>query len=351
MMIKILFLLNLIGFTHLEGWLSPRGDILIGDAEKLAVGGAFWLNPIVDHREGLTITLSGGLNVASEQWKTPTYDRFDNTVGYMTVYSDHNLYPHLSNVKLMFVRGSRFVSFSYGRIYDYNYRYEREYRDDYYTVVGRSEAKRTGGVNEFALTFGLLNLKNFMNLSLSVAHIQSMDDRSEFFVQGDSVICDTSAQSTSKTTTFKIGTLFKFGYRASVGIAFRKGFELNAETDKIEYPNAFEVSAVITPPSRMTTKVFINYLYDGNIRYGLGFAHEIIRNEWIRFGARLERCFECRSDWRPVYSVGYAHTGQKFEFTSGLAVTPVSYRLFSGSNLYKVEELSSEILVQLKIKI
>ena len=101
------------------------------------------------------LELSYGLKFSSEQRTRTVYDRFENTIGEAVVADNAGLsgiVGPLAGVFPLFGKGA--VAAGIGPVLDFSYRYYKEFRDDFYNVIGEDRVEQTGTVFNAGLGFG-----------------------------------------------------------------------------------------------------------------------------------------------------------------------------------------------------
>lgn len=337
-MITNLVLTVVLSFTRVNG-LNGYGDRVFGDATWMALGGAFYHNPAFVRFSGISVELNLPAAVTSERWTRPAYDRFGSTVGQLTEYSFQHSSLSIPDFAISYADGKKFASISREKLYDLSYRYDRVFRSDYYTIEGFHSIEQTGDVSRIGISFGYRFQKGKFGVDagLGISQYTIKKDYSETRGYADGTIDSTSRELELSKVAPSAGIVFRVGYRAAVGLSYRLPLEFVGDSDSVSYPGAFSVSMRLTPPSKITTNVFFNYTYDGNLHYSLGFEHEIITGEWIRFGGGVSENLKTLR-WNPYFAFGFGHRASHVGVDAGFTFTPYNYRLYAYGNSYSAKE-------------
>ncbi len=337
-MITNLVLAAILAFTR-SGALQGNGDFLISNGRTMSLGGIYYQNPAYVHQNGffLKFDIDGG--IVSERWTRPAYDRFGSTVGELTEYSFQRSAILTPDFSVGYADRNKFAGISKQTIYDLSYRYERVFRSDYYTIDGFHTVKQDGNLTKIGLSFGYRFKKGIFGIDagIDVSQYTAQKDYFEAYGHADGTIDTTKYSFKLSSMAPAAGVVLKAGYRAALGIAYRSRVVMVGDSDSVSYPAVFSATVQLTPPSKILTNVYFNYIYDGNIRYSVGFEHEIIKGEWIRFGGMISENLQTLR-WEPSFGFGFGHSHKLVNIDIGVNFQPISYRKYAYGNSYTVKE-------------
>ena len=101
------------------------------------------------------IELSFGLRSANEQRTRTVYDRFENAIGEAVVADNMHLAELPGPLAVSWpLFGMGAVGVGFAPVLDFSYEYSKEFRDDFYNLIGEDRVEQTGMVYDAALGLG-----------------------------------------------------------------------------------------------------------------------------------------------------------------------------------------------------
>jgi hypothetical protein len=319
-------LVYLIGLT-LPG-ISSQGDrIFYDDARSMALGGVSVVlentaNPAsMALFQNRTILLSGMTVIQSERRGLRVYDSFGNNIGIATVANNTSAYFGPGPCAFVFPLKAVRIGLRYAPVWDYNYYYREEHRDDFYQLVRTDEWSYRGYVQAVSPLIGLRY--KFVSVGLEQGFLfgKWLMDRTVIIPDlADSVDQEESEFTGSKT---RIGILvvpninFRFGY------TYQHQYELIDE--RIDYPVTHSVGIMYQPPGRIPTKFagqvdleMWHGIMDENILiYRLGVEHLILMKYSLRYGFCIFPDYTERAIWTTNLTLGFGMKTGEYSFDIG----------------------------------
>jgi hypothetical protein len=274
---------------------SSQGDrIFYHDARSMSLGGVSVVlentaNPasmgLFDKR---TVRLSGQLSVQNEGRGLRVYDSFGNNIGIATVANNTGTYLSPGACSFIFPVSMLRVGLEYAPIWDHNYSYREEHRDDFYQIIRIDELRHRGYVQAVAPMVAL----NYRFISLGVENAFLMGKR----VVEETVIIPQLADTVSSEEATFDGSRIKIGIEAAPTMNFRVAYTYQHHYELAdvgyEYPETHVIGIMYQPPGRIPTKFLAQIeaeMWEGIIGdnifiYKIGVEHMILRKYNLRYG-------------------------------------------------------------------
>ncbi len=358
------FLFFLIGLT-LPG-VSSQGDrIFYYDARSMALGGVSIVlenaaNPAsMSLFSRRTIELSGLLNVQGENRGLRVYDSFGNNIGIATVAKNTTSYLNPGASFLVFPLNMLRLGLQYAPVWDHNYNYLEEHRDDFYQVVRIDELSYRGYVHAVSPTiairykffgFGVENAflfgKASMEKTVIIPQLTDSVDREEINFSGNRIKVGLSITPT-------------MNFRAAYTYQHQYGLE---DLDS-EYPEIHSLGVMYQPPGRIPTKFVAQIeaemwegVEDNNILiYKIGIEHMILRKYYLRYGFCVFPDYVQSVIWTTNLTLGFGLKTGSYSFDLGYCYGKRDYLASDYMNLglienYKFDETTHHFLISTGIQ-
>jgi hypothetical protein len=317
-------LIFLFGFT-LPGVLTQGDPVFYYDARSLGLGGN-------------TTVLENGLNPASiclidkilfftggfifeqmERRGLRVYDSYGNNIGISTISVAHtrtlNFNPSGFVIPIKFFRaGAR-----YYQIFDFNYQFYHEYRDDFYQIIKIVDNSYTGSLNIIAPLIGLTYKPLSVGLEPGFVFGKVESELRTVLSNDDSI-------STEIRNLYGNGLSFGIILTPSSHLRFayfyRGSFQVNGD-DTLKYPSFHNFGFYYQPPHRIPTKFVseINYEFwrEPLINYKFGIEHTILYDYFLRYGFSLIPDYNERAIWTTNLTLGLGVRLKNYYFDVGYA--------------------------------
>jgi hypothetical protein len=315
--------------------ISSHGDrIFYHDARSLALGGVSIVlenafNPatmgLVNDRR---LYASGWIVMQNERRGLRVYDSFGNNIGISTFASNTktNLSIGPSTVMLPF-RMLR-AGLNYAPIWDYNYYYYHEQRDDFYQLVRIDEQVYHGYAQ--AISPMLAVSYGFVSVGIEYSILRGN------WKKEDRVIIPQIADSIDQTETEFTGNKVKFGIALAPSAHFRFSYLYQRKYDLdtgFSYPDMHSVALMYQPPSRIPTRflaqldlemwgpAILSTLADDRpiIIYKIGIEHMILGRYALRYGFCVFPDYEQPAIWTTNLTLGFGLNAGRFFVDAGYA--------------------------------
>ncbi len=360
-----MLLLILVSLT-LPG-ISSHGDrIFYHDARSLALGGVSGVlensyNPaamgFVDDR---TVYVSGWLANQNERRGLRVYDSYGNNIGISTVAN--NTRTNLSFGPSSMILPFKMLRFGlqYAPVWDYNYYYHYEQRDDFYQLIRIEEQRYHGYVHAFSPLFALRY--SFASVGIEYSFLRGTWSREDRVIIPQ--VADSVDQQEMKFEGNKVrigvalapGTNFRFSYM------YQSGYDL--DDGDFAYPDVHSAAIMYQPPGRIPTKFLAQVdlemwgpatlnLLDENqpiVIYKLGVEHMISGRYALRYGFCVFPDYEQPAIWTTNLTLGFGLNAGRYFFDIGYAYGKRDYLnsdfpTFDVGTNYKFDETTHTLQV------
>jgi len=329
-----MLLFFLIGLT-LPG-ISSHGDrIFYHDARSLALGGVSIVleNPQNPATMGFVhnrrFFASGWIVMQNERRGLRVYDSFGNNIGISTVANNTKTNVSVGPGAVILPFKMLRFGFQYAPLWDYNYYYRYEQRDDFYQLIRIDEQKYQGYLHAFS---PLLAFKySFVSVGVGYSFLRGT------WTEEDRVIIPQTADSINQEETEFTGNKAKFGVALAPTMNFRFSYmyQLSYELDNggFAYPDIHSFAVMYQPPGRIPTKflaqvdlemwgpAILNTLADEQpvLVYKIGVEHTILGRYALRYGFCIFPDYEQPAIWTTNLTLGFGLNAGRYFFDVGYA--------------------------------
>lgn len=329
-----MLLLYLVALT-LPG-ISSHGDrIFYHDARSIALGGVSGVfeNPSNPAAMGFvydrTVYVSGLLVNQNERRGLRVYDSYGNNIGISTVAN--NTRTNLSFGPSSFVLPFKMLRFGvqYAPVWDYNYYYHYERRDDFYQLIRIEEQEYRGYVHSYS---PLLAFRyRFASVGIEYSFLHGT------WSQEDRVIIPQVADSVAQEETEFDGNRFKIGVALAPSAHFRFSYVYQSQYDlddgAFAYPDIHSASIMYQPPGRIPAKFVgqvelemwgpevLPELTENRpiIIYKVGVEHLILGRYALRYGFCIFPDYEQPAIWTTNLTLGFGLNAGRYFIDLGYA--------------------------------
>ncbi len=350
MLLIVLLSLTLPGISH-------QGDrVFYHDARSLALGGASLILENSDNPASMALVdkialfLSGWMVVQNERRGLRVYDQFGNNIGVSTV--SNNTYtttfagPAAIIVPWKMVR----IGLQYAPIWDYNYYYYYEHRDDFYQITRIDEQSHDG--YGYAISPRLSFTYRFMSVGVEGSFITGTIRSEEKVIIPQ--IADTVHQEEKQFNgnTVRIGLSFFPSLNFRFAYTFQHEYELN-DVD-FAYPAVHSLAIMYGPPGKIPTKFVAQAdmeTWDENIfLYKFGVEHMMLGKYRLRYGFCIFPDYRQPAIWTTNLTVGFGIVSDRYIFDIGYGYGKRDYQdtdfdLFDVGNNYRFDETTNNLLI------
>ncbi|MCX7995268.1 MAG: hypothetical protein N3A65_05815 [candidate division WOR-3 bacterium] len=326
-------LLFLIGFT-LPG-VTTCGDVVFYyDARSLGLAGNTTilennLNPAsICLADRLYIYAGGVLFEGREKRGLRVYDSYGNNIGISTIAVNQTSKFDLAPLGVVVpVKLLRFRLNHY-ELYDFDYYFHKNYRDDFYQIVKIVDDSYRGGLKSISPGIGL-NYK-FLNIGLEYDFVYGRVERElRTYYPHTGVDSIRTLKRNFSGTSFKCGVILKPLSHFRLAYFFENSFELFDESDTLIYPTGHNFGFFYQPPHRVPTRFLaeMNYkLWDRAIFfYKFAVEHTLLINYAIRYGFCLFPDYNQPAVWSTNLTLGLGGNFKNYCFDFGFALGKRDY--------------------------
>ncbi len=274
-------------------------------------------NPIEKNTNKLMVGISYDFGFLQDRWTKQVYDNFDNAIGELAFVENLFTSGRLGNISVLYPWQYANIGLNVRPQYNYEYFFEREFRDDFYTKIGNQEIKILGTVYNASLMFGKEFLEKF-GVGAGVNYY--FGSRKYSF---DSIM--NNVETIAETTGSPSGIGFTAGISAMpieqllIHFDFQSGVNLKKWLNEtsIKYPTIYNLSIAYLAAGEIPTKIgvdakysdwkIIDSTYQSTVEIGLGVEHTMFNSVALRYGFRFEPSFV-----PPVVHQGAVYLGWGF---------------------------------------
>jgi hypothetical protein len=343
-------------FSHLS---YPYGErVGVYDARSLAMGqtgvafqeNAFALNlnpACLMEIRGFSAHSSVHLVKVDEDRAFPFHDSFDGFVDYNTYAMNSNVYSGFAFGVVKTFKNSPVptVGIAGYPLYDWNYDYQEEVRDDGDLLIGRNLIENRKGI--YAISLGLAEqATSWLDLGVSLNWLNG-DGEFERRAFGDTVIALENQDLDVDGMNFNLGALARVTPRVRVGVAYRSEAKVDgtvkfsgkdiANPDssravELTYPYSVVFGVEYRPRNDLTTRLNFDVEYarwskfddindesidfDNIWQFAGGVEHIFFRGFPARFGFRYQPSYQDKEVTTTAFTfgTGLSHRGFQIDF-------------------------------------
>ena len=307
---------------------SFEGDrIFYHDARSLSLGGVSIVLENAANPASMTffakksIQLSGLLAVQNENRGLRVYDSYGNNIGIATVAKSTGTYFNPGACYFVFPMRMIRLGFQYAPVWDYNYSFREEHRDDFYQIVRIDELTHRGYVQAVSPAVAF----SYMFISIGVENAFLLGNR----VMEETIIIPQVADTVSREETTLDGNRVKFGISITPALNFRIAYTYQHQYELAdagyEYPQTHSFGVMYQPPGRIPTKFVAQVeaemwkgIKDNNIYvYKVGVEHMILRRYHLRYGFCIFPDYTQSAIWTTNLTLGFGLFAGSYSFDIG----------------------------------
>jgi hypothetical protein len=320
---------------------------------EAAVSGEVWTNPaFLTKTYGLTIEVAGGFIKSGERRKKSIFDSFDNRVGDVTVADNSFIFSETTCLSVSYT-----TSFAFGLginvipLISYDYRYEREIRDDFYVLQETIREKGEGDLYliNIGAAYELLRGKLSLGFGVDLYSGERVYEYSREYVDPSN---DDVSWELPRTLGGN-GAVFGFSANPFDRVAF-SGFSSTKVPlgDLVEdcVPLRMGGGVVIIPPNSLPANFLMDAVFEkwsgvdsdylDVIKLHLGVEHAFSPILDGRFGFGYETSYLSENMSRVFFTFGFGLEKGGYDFDTGVKIC--SYD-FSGDELEMDQENISRV--------
>lgn len=328
----LLLFYSLINYT-LPG-VNEQGDrIYYTGANSLGLGGVSVIFENGDNPAGtglndkITLYLNGLIYSGIEKRGLRVYDSYGNNVGVSTIANNHinNVAPGLMalTLPLKFLR----LGLRYQPLWDFNYLYYYEYRDDFYQITEIVKDHYNGGVSSAAPIISVSS--HFLKIGVEEDFLYGKIEREfkRLFPEGRDSIVNIAHHLDGRR--IKWGLLLTPFINLTLGYSYADRYKLKSDSGSFIYPGSHTTGIAFQPPNRIPTKFLIEIGYEKWDRpiyvYKFGIEHTIIFKHKLRYGFCLFPDYREPSIWTTNLTLGFGTNIKNYCFDIGFGYGKRNY--------------------------
>lgn len=331
--IHIMLILFIIALT-LPGVRNQGDRVYFYDARSLSLGGIntpleMSGNPASLGLTGhFTLLLSGAAIGVNEKRGLRVYDSYGNNIGTSTISNNKSFELHPEACSFIVPLKSFRVAVGYAPLWDFNYSYRREYRDDFYQTTRIVEENHSGSISSLSASLGFVY--RFINLGGEVGYLYGTRFRE------DRVIIPNQADTISRSEDDFNGSMKKLGIIINPNIHLRLAYLYSPaytvdspQGVEFKYPEKHILGFFYQPAARVPTKFLaeINYERWEEVLwvYKVGVEHLILNNYAVRYGFCIFPDYTESAVWTTVFSLGAGFKNRWYGIDIGYSYSKKDY--------------------------
>ena len=301
--------------------------------------GENWTNPALLARgSGFRIKVGAGLLKSGEKRKKSIFDVFDNRVGDITVADNNYVFLEPTYLSLSYTSNFHFaLGLNLLPVVNFDYRYSREVRDDFYVLVKSilDEGKGSLYLGNVGVAYEFFREKISVGLGVNLYTGEKEWEYGEDYV--DPSYADIN-EVFSRTLS---GNGVIVGISANPITRIRLGGFLSTKTNTGDYeedyiPQRAGLGAAITLPNRLPATFFVDAIFEGwneisdnyedVLKLHLGIQHEFTSGFDGRFGFGYETSYLSKNVPRVFFTCGCGFEKAGYVFDTGIKLCKFSFR-------------------------
>jgi hypothetical protein len=343
-------------FTHFS---YPYGErVGVYDARSLGMGqtgvafqnNAFALNlnpACLAGVKDLSVSSSVHLVKVDEDRAFPFHDSFDGFVDYNTYAMNSNLYSGYAFgvVKTFQQSPMPTVGLAVYPLYDWNYDYQEQVRDESDALIGRNVIENRKGI--YAVSFGLAeNVTPWLDLGAAFNYLNG-DGEFEQRVFSDTVIVLDRQELDADGMSFNLGAMAQISPRVRIGLGYRSEAKVDgtvkfsgknvaapdsSRSVELTYPYSVVFGVEYRPRNDLTTRLNFDVEFtqwskfsdadeetiefDDVWQFAGGVEHQFIVGFPARFGFRYQPSYQDKdvTTTAVTFGTGFSHGGFQIDF-------------------------------------
>ncbi len=357
-----MLLLLILSFT-LPGVKNQGDYIFYYDAHSLAVGGNTTvientINPASIGLSGEMLVNFGGLLYAgTEKRGLRVYDSYGNNIGISTIAVNRITEPGFAPASLVIPLAFIRLGARYYQIYDFNYRYYYDYRDDFYQIIKTVDDYYSGSLKSLS-PLACFNYKGFsFGVEQRFVYGDIKSEQKIIFPQDEDSIVNRSYKFSGSSA--RAGVLFVPSDHYGFGYCYTHRLNVADANNTMVFPASHVLGCFYRPPQRVPTKfmVEIDYqLWDEPILiYKFGVEHTILYHYVLRYGFCLFPDHAQTAIWTTNITFGFGIKLKNYHFDAGFAYGKRDYKNsdFGGLEIgetYIFDETHNHFLISIGFK-
>ena len=317
--------------------ITGQGDrFFFYDARSGAMGGVSIVldnaaNPAsLAFHDGRSLVVSGRLDVHNERRGLRVYDSYGNNIGIATVANNTATYAGAGSCAFVYALRSVSFGLQYAPVWDHNYNYYEEQRDDFYQLIGTEELSYRGGLNALAPAVAFRYRAFSVGLEQGFLFGAVEMTRTVTAVAIPDSVYREEAQMSGRRTKFGIALAPSVNFR----FAYTYQHQYTLDDAGAEYPAVHAIGVMYQPPGRIPTKFAAQVEYeawsgsygDNILIYKIGVEHMIQNRYYMRYGFCVFPDYQVSSIWTTNLAAGIGMTTGRYFIDLAYAYGKRDYR-------------------------
>lgn len=347
--------------------ISGQGDrIFYYDARSLSLGGVSIVLEIPGNPASMglenekRVSVSGRFAVQNERRGLRVYDSYGNNIGVSTVTNNTAYYPGVGSSSIVFPLKTLRVGLSYAPVWNYDYYYRYEQRDDFYQIVRVDELSHRG--NAYSISPMLSFKYGFVNIGVEYGFLVG-----KWSVEEKVIIPNITDTIETQQTDFN-GNMLRVGFVLAPNLNFRFAYTYQHEYELTDlgfsYPTTHSLGIMYQPPGRIPTKfvgqvevemwgpAILGFFVDAKpiVIYKIGIEHMLLGKYALRYGFCVFPDYMQRAIWTTNLTLGFGLNAGKFSLDLGYGYGKRDYLnsdfdSFDVGTNYKFDETTHQLLI------
>ncbi len=354
----------LILFLSLPGVNSLGDRVYYTDARSLSLGGISSViesgsNPaslcFVDRISG---SITPSYTRANEQRGLRVYDSYGNNIGISNIANstDGNIGIAATSVVVP-VKGFR-AGFQFLPLWDFNYYYRREYRDDFFQLLKTETHEYTGSI--YSVSPMLSFSYKFFSIGIRQDLIRGRRDALITVVKTDLPDSIIQQNDTYDGMATGVGVIILPNRHISLAYLYSSEHTVDNKgtSAELNYPASHTLGCFYQPAARIPTRFYGEYCRETRPSsvnmYKVGIEHTITQDYSIRYGFCIFPDYEQNAVWTTVLSIGGGYQTKKLHVDIAYSYNKRDYSSNDFTSLedladIQIDESSSIFLISLSL--
>jgi len=333
----------------LPGAVNKGDRMFYHDARSCALGG---VSLVLEHSTnpaamGLiknpSVFVSGALFSLNEKRGLRVYDSYGNNIGVSTVTNTSSTKASPSACTFVFPFHFLRTGFQYSPLWDHNYSYYREYRDDFFQVTRIIDQQYTGQTCALSPMIGLVH--SWIQVGVMQRFMYGKRSFEEVIIYPtgpDSVV--TSEHDHNGPST-QCGILLSPGINVRLAYMYQFSYILENSASMVNdtFPVQHSIGFMYQPPGRIPTRFCGELIYELWAEpiyiYKIGVEHTLLSSYTLRYGFCLYPDYTQTSIWTTVLTIGFGIHGSNFMVDIAYAYGKRDYATDNYGNLGETDNL------------
>ncbi len=312
-----------------------QGDyIFYYDAHSLGAGGNTTvientINPAsIGLSDRILVNFGGFLYAGTEKRGLRVYDSYGNNIGISTITVNRITEPDFAPASLVIPFAFIRLGARYYQIYDFNYRYHYDYRDDFYQIIKTVDDYYYGSLKSIS-PLACFNYRRFyFGVEERFVYGDVKSEQNIIFPHDEDSITSTNYKFSGKSP--RTGVLFVPSDHYGFAYYYTHRLEVADTNNTMVFPASHVLGIFYQPPQRVPTRFLAEIDYqlwnEPILIYKFGVEHTILYHYVLRYGFCLFPDHTQTAIWTTNITLGFGIQMKNYVFDAGFAYGKRDYK-------------------------